>query len=371
MPSTKAFLSTLETPALVVHRDILAANLRDMADFTKEQGVALRPHTKTHKCPELARRQLALGACGIAVAKLSEAQVMARAGIRDIKIANEVVDPEKMHKLARLAEDVTLTVAVDNRQNAEELSQVMSQEGAELDVLIDIDIGYHRTGLPHRSEQRLIRFARLLSSLPCLNFKGIMTHAGQAYGAKSTEDLTTIGLHEGRRMAELGQLLRGAGVDCETVSVGSTPTAKISGAVPGVTELRPGNYLFKDAIQMSLGVGDVGDCALRVLAQVSSLPSVDRVIIDTGSKSLGPEKLGNPGKRFKGLGFLVGKKAQLTNLTEEHGFIKRIASGEKFELGEKIEIIPNHACFTVNLYDSFVSVPDGHVYRVEGRGYNR
>ncbi len=371
MNPRKAFLETLKTPSLMVDRDILSSNLGEMAEFAKDQGIDLRPHTKTHKCPELAKRQLSLGACGIAVAKLSEAQLMAASGIKDIKIANQVVDPQKIRELAALSKQCALTIAIDNPKNARMVSSMLMEEDSSVRVLMDIDIGYHRTGVSYTNQKKALALARLLERLPGIEMAGIMTHAGQAYSARNRQELRKIGLLEGKEMVALAAFLRRNDVSCDTVSVGSTPTAMISGKVSGVTEIRPGNYIFKDQTQMSLGVTKPSGCALRVLAMVSSIPSKNRVILDAGSKSLGPEKL--PFKRpgIAGCGYLVGKKATLTNLSEEHGFVKRIQPGERFQLGERIEVIPNHACFAVNLYNEIISVPDGHCYQVEGRGCNQ
>jgi len=371
MNDTERFLESTETPALIVDGRVLETNIKDMADFAREHGVALRPHTKTHKCPEMARRQLAQGAAGIAVAKLSEAEIMAQAGITDIQIANEVVALEKLERLASLSEKVRLTIAVDNRKNALAVSAIMRENRTSIDVLMDIDIGFHRTGLTHRNPETILRFAHFLAAKPGINFRGIMTHAGQAYKCRNIQEVEKVGLFEGRRMVELADYLEKGGVHCETVSVGSTPTARFSGRVEGVTEIRPGNYIFHDVIQMSLGVGGLLDCALRVLASVSSIPTRNRVILDAGSKSLGTEKGAHGVGRVRGYGYLLDKKAAITRLSEEHGFVTNIGKGERFRLGEKLQIIPNHACFTVNLYDRIVSCPDGHVYRVEARGCSR
>lgn len=367
-------ISDLETPVLILDTGIMHRNLDRMARIARENGVDLRPHVKTHKCPDLAREQLRSGAIGIAVAKLSEAEVMVRSGIENIQIANEIVDPRKIERLALLAKEAEedtkpqVTIAADNPDNVDHLSSVMSRHGASLNVLVDIDIGYHRTGLPWKKPDMIARFVRHIRSAPGLHFLGIMTHAGQVYSSTNIHDVEEIGIHEGTSMAGLARQLANRGLECECVSVGSTSTAPFAAQVEGITEIRPGNYIFNDAIQMSLGVARVEDCALRILATVTSTPSKEWIIIDAGSKSLGPETGFAGNRNLTGHGHILGKDAVIDKLTEEHGFIGGIGTGETFELGEVIEIIPNHACFCVNLHDRMIGKQDGKEYRIEARG---
>lgn len=363
--------SEVETPALLLDSEIMMCNLEEMASFSQEYGVDLRPHTKTHKCPELALKQIELGATGIAVAKLSEAQVMAHGGISDIQIANEVVAPEKILKLANLLEMCRITVAVDNRSNVDMISGIMKEQGQEMDVLLDIDVGLHRCGIPWEHTEQIIRFANYVDKKQGIRLKGIMTHAGQVYGCRNVQEVEMIGRFEGETMSGLARVIRKSGLDCGTISVGSTPTAMHSGKVDGVTEIRPGNYIFHDAIQVSLGVKDYSSCALSVLATVISTPSRNRVILDSGSKSLGTEKGAHGNRSIQGFGYMMNKKGVIKRLSEEHGFIGRIPSGESYWIGEKVRIIPNHACFVVNLYDRIFSFKENKYYQIEARGCNR
>lgn len=369
MKNIEEKLSEIETPSLIVNTNILQKNIENMANFTKNQNINLRPHTKTHKCPEIAKMQIRDGAIGIAVAKVSEAEVMAKAGIKDIQIANEVVAPKKIMKLISLLEKCKITIAVDNKKNVDMISKLMKENNFSIEVLVDIDVGLHRCGISYRNPEKIVSFIKFINSLPCVNFKGIMTHAGQVYKSKNINEVKEIGLFEGRKMVQLANYIRKRGFECETVSVGSTPTARIAGTVEVVTEIRPGNYIFNDYIQVSMGVAKISDCALRVLSSIISKPTKNRVIIDAGSKSLGVEK--GKGNLIKGYGHIINKKARIKKLSEEHGIIGNIQKGVNFKLGEKIQIIPNHACFTVNLYDKIVSYVDGKEFEIEARGCNK
>lgn len=371
MNSLEDYLSKIDTPALIVDSEIMQKNIESMAKFAKQQKINLRPHTKTHKCPELAKRQLQYGAVGIAVAKVSEAEVMAKAGINDIQIANEVVGETKIKRLLKVMESAKMTIAVDNYANVEMLSELMQKNHTSVDVLIDINVGLNRCGFWYGDYQQIFNFAECLESRPGINLKGIMCHAGQAYKCNNIEEVEKIGLFEGRKMDDLARYLRIKGVKCETVSVGSTPTARFAGTVEGVTEIRPGNYIFYDNIQASMGVVNYSRCALKVLSSVISVPADDRVIIDAGSKTLALDTGAHGSKSIEEFGYLLGRKAKITHLSEEHGFIEKIGEGEKFKLDEKILIIPNHACTAVNLSDKIVSPREGKEYQIEARGCNQ
>ena len=211
MADHESFLETLDTPSLIVDGRILERNLDFMADVARKNNVSLRPHIKTHKCPELARRQLEKGATGIAVAKVTEAQVMAAAGLRDIQIANEVVAPSKLRKLIQLLETTRMTIIVDNRQNVDLISRMMAEAGKEIEVLIDINVGLNRTGLSQANPRKILNFASYLNKKRGINFEGIMTHAGQVYHCTTIKEVEKVGLFEGRRMVELAGFLKKGG----------------------------------------------------------------------------------------------------------------------------------------------------------------
>lgn len=355
-------LSTIETPALVIDDARLERNIRRMQHLAQQYGVALRPHVKTHKIPELAKRQLDAGAVGIAVAKIGEAEVMAAAGIHDIQIANQVVSESKIERLMALNRSVRVTCAVDSADNARALSDAARRHDLTLSVLIEIDSGLHRCGL--ESIHDILALAELVENLEGLQLEGIMTHAGHAYGAESIEEVAEIGRSEGELMVSIAERLRAGGHTVTTVSVGSTPTAPYAVRIPGVTELRVGNYVFNDMIQVSGGSAALDDCALSVFATVISTPSPTRAVIDAGSKALGLDMGAHGRGAVTGHGCLLGKHGVISRLSEEHGVIEH--DGETFTVGERLRIVPNHACAVVNLYD-FVWLADaeGHCRRLE------
>lgn len=222
-----ASVDLLDTPCLLLDLDVMERNMREMAAFAAAHGVHLRPHVKTHKTPELALLQVESGAVGVAVATMAEAEEMARAGIQDICVANEIVTEAKAARLLELSRHARVSCAVDGVAGAEVLSTVFRRSGGVLPVLIDVDTGLQRCGVP--PGEATLRLYEELRALPGFSIRGIMTHAGHAYRARSPEEVAEIGREEGRLMAETGALLREHGCPLETVSVGSTPTVKHSG----------------------------------------------------------------------------------------------------------------------------------------------
>jgi D-serine deaminase-like pyridoxal phosphate-dependent protein len=336
----------LPTPSLLLEQAILESNIRRMQRLADMHGVALRPHIKTHKSLDLARRQLKEGAVGIAVAKLGEAEVMAAGGIVDIQIANQVVGVRNIDRLVALASRARVSCAVDSIGNAQALSGAFADGGKVLTVMLDIDTGLHRCGLSDHGDIKAL--AAAIDKLPGLSLKGLLTHAGHAY-AGPPENIAALGREEGETMVRLAGQLRADGFTLETISVGSTPTAPHAVAIAGVTELRPGNYVFHDMIQVGLGVATQEQCALSILATVISTPTTTRAVIDAGSKALSSDMGAHGNRSVIGYGRVVGSKLTVTRLSEEHGVIEH--TGEDFRVGQRVRIIPNHACAVVNLFD--------------------
>lgn len=339
--------SELDTPALLIERSVMAANVRRMQALADTCGVRLRPHIKTHKSPELARLQLSCGAVGVAVAKLAEAEAMVRGGITNIQIANQIVGTPKIERLVDLARRAHLCCAVDALDNVRELNAAFESAGICLELLIEIDSGLRRCGLSDFAE--IDRLAREIDRLRGVRLVGIMTHAGHAYGAADHDELARIGRNEGEQMVALAHRLRQAGLTVTEVSVGSTPTAAFAARVPGVTELRVGNYIFNDATQVALGVARPEDCALTILTRVISRPAKNRAVVDAGSKSFSSD-IGAHGRTVvTGYGIVQASSARLVRLSEEHGVIE----GEVADLqpGRLLRIVPNHACAVMNLAD--------------------
>jgi len=349
-----------DTPVLVVDLDRLEENIRDMADFASRHSVNLRPHIKTHKTPAITRRQLAAGAVGITVAKLGEAEVMADHGIDNILVAYPLVGEVKVNRLLRLAERAKVSTVVDNLEAARFLSEKCLAAGKRLDVLIEVNSGLDRCGV--EPGQDTVDFARHIVQLEGLRLVGILTHAGHAYASRSPAEVAEIGRREGQVMVETYALMRKAGLEVATVSVGSTPTARHAGAIEGVTEIRPGNYVFYDAIQVALGVVKPDRCALSVRATVISAVRPGRAIIDAGSKALGLDTGGHGTELLRGHGMVKGHPdVIISRLSEEHGFMDFDANRRTFNVGDIVEIIPNHACSVVNNFREMVGLRNGVV----------
>ncbi|MBD3184723.1 alanine racemase [Candidatus Poribacteria bacterium] len=357
----------LDTSAAVIDLDIMEQNINSMGEFAKSYGVTLRPHVKTHKIPEIAQKQIQAGAKGITCAKLSEAQVMIeKADIHDIFVANVIFGQEKLDKLLELSQKSDISVGVDSFEVAEPISQKAVQHGTRIPVILKIDVGLNRLGvLPGEFALDIVR---KLSNMKGLIFRGIYTHEGHVYGAENFEEVRQIGLKAGKVMVETAQLLRDNNIETEVVSVGATPSAKVTCTVPGITETRPGTYVFNDNYQIKLGVAKESQCAMSVLATVISVPAPDRAIIDAGTKSFFSDKSSD----FGVYGLVKGKPhLHLIRAYEEHGVFSVKPDGRKPEVGDKVEIIPNHVCPVVNLFDYVTGVRNDIVetrWEVAARG---
>ncbi len=357
--------SELDTPALLIDLDRMERNISGMADLARRHIVALRPHTKTHKCPDIAKIQIENGAVGITCAKIGEAEVMVRAGVTDIVIANEVIGEQKYRRLLALLDKANVCVAVDSEFGANGLNAALAAANLKIDVMVEVNCGQDRSGvLPG---EHTLQIARYVQGLPQLRLRGLLTHGGQAYNKGSIAEIAEVGQHEGQVLVETADLLRKNGIEVSTVSVGSTPTVNYCSSVPGVTEIRPGTYVFNDLTQVELFASKIKDCALSVLATVTSKPAADRVILDTGKKSLTADTAGRLG-HAKGFGLIPAKNTVISRLSEEHGVI---ISETDFTIGEKVRIIPNHACVVVNMFEAMYGVRGQEVERtftVAGRG---
>ncbi len=374
MPSKRTILNSKlsipnssVTPYLLIDGTQLERNILRMANVARENGIALRPHVKTHKIPRIAREQLEAGAAGITVAKLSEAEVMADGGIEDIFIAYPLVTEAKIRQAVRLGERVRLIVGVDSLEGARRLSE--AAEGPNLEVRLEVDTGLRRTGIPR---DEAVGLAGEIESMGNLDLTGIYTYRGAVLGGSKTLELEKAGLEEGRVMVSLAEQMRERGIRIEDVSVGSTPTAEYVAKVEGVTEIRPGTYVFYDRMQARLGACSLDDCAAVVVCTVVSRPTGDLAIIDGGSKTFATDVApGADPLNLEGYGHIVGyPDAVLERLTEEHGMLS-VDEDCDLEVGDTLQIIPNHICSTVNLHDQVYLVgEDGAVEerRVAARG---
>jgi len=361
----------LDTPALVIDAQKMEQNILRMASVAESRGLVLRPHVKTHKVPSIARRQIEAGAGGITVAKVSEAEVMAEGGLNDIFVAYPLVTETKIRRAINLAKrGMRLILGVDSQSGARKLSSLAGDEGVILEVRLEVDSGLGRTGVPRAEAASL---AQSISALENLDLTGVYTYRGAVLEDGSpTTDLEEAGRLEGEFMVSVAEEIRDAGVPIEDVSLGSTPTAEYAAGVDGVTEIRPGTYVFYDRMQAALGSCSLSECALRVVATVVSRPRPDLAIIDGGSKTFATDVQPNVVPlNLSGFGYVVGHPgATLERVTEEHGMLS-VDEDSDLRVGDTVEIIPNHACSTVNLHDEVrVLAADGSTekVRVAARG---
>jgi len=346
--------SRVDTPALIIDTPRMTVNLKAMQKLAKTHNLRLRPHCKTHKSPELARRQQELGAQGITVAKLSEAEIMAANGLSDIFIANQITHPLKIKRLRRLHQKISLSIGIDHPYQLQLLQEVFKDPRHPLAVRLEIDCGFGRCGLLPTDSQ-IINLARQIKAMPGVILDGVFTHAGQAYAATGLQQIKDIARQEAAAVAQAARSLRTFGIEVATVSVGSTPTAQFVAGEPGINEFRPGNYIFYDAIQVGLGVAAYDQCSLFVLATVISRPAADRIVCDAGSKALNLDRGAHSAETVNGYGHLVNMHGVIERVSEEHGMI-RLEANQNIHVGDPVLIIPNHACAVVNLYDHYTMV---------------
>jgi D-serine deaminase-like pyridoxal phosphate-dependent protein len=357
----------LDTPSLLFDLDIVERNAREMAAVARDATVRLRPHTKTHKSPEIARIQRESGSTGITVAKLGEAEVMVDAGFDDVLVAYPIWGQSKLARLRSLLERGSIRVSLDSVGVAEGIGRVGADLGRNVPVLVEVDTGLHRLGRP--PGEPTVRLVTDVARIRGIDVAGLLTHAGHAYRATESAELRRVAEREALDLVETADACSRAGVEVREISVGSTPTARTAARVDGVTEIRPGTYIFNDVQQMRLGVATESDCAARVLVTVVARPSADRFVIDGGSKAFSSD--GADGPRFPGRGVVVGRpELRLDFFSEEHG-VGHVEGNGDVAIGDRLEVIPLHVCSTVNLFDLAYGVRDGaadHGIPIAARG---
>ena len=369
-------LDDLSTPCLLIERSRLERNLASMQARADAQGVRLRPHVKTHKSIALARRQRQLGARGLTVATAGEAVRFARAGFDDIRMAFPLVGRDPLEAVASLRERARISLCLDTMEAARAVSDRFAGDDAPVEVLVEVNTGHDRCGVDPEDD-RSISFARAVSLLPGIRLVGVLTHAGQVYGGPVEGESTREALHRVSRH-ERDSMLRFAGRLREVglaepgrfeISVGSTPTASVfeSHALGGfrITEIRPGNYVFHDAMQVTLGAATLEDCALTAWATIVSRHrdqlGRERLFIDAGSKTISSDT----GSLTDGYGRMLynGARmqplphARIAKLSEEHGWVE-VSGGSTLETGHRVRFVPNHACVCMNLHE--------HAFVVDG-----
>jgi D-serine deaminase-like pyridoxal phosphate-dependent protein len=361
-----AGVSSLPTPCLVVDLDRLERNIERMAAAVASRGVGLRPHVKTHKTVEVAELQLRHGAVGITVAKLGEAEALVGAGSRDVLIAYELLSTEQVRRLAALAEKSRVRCLVDSFAGAARLSEAARRVGVSLDVLMDVDTGLERTGVVAGD---VVKLGGRISDLPGLTLTGVFSYAGYRPKRADTEERRRWALREADGAVAAAEALRRAGIPAVDVSIAGTSSALTASDVDGVTEVRPGTYVFGDANYARLGINTWDDCALQVFTTVVSRPTADRAVLDAGSKALSSDASSVEGA---GYGFLPQHpSSRIERLWEEHAVVNVGEDDRHIEVGDVVGVIPNHVCAVVNLFDSWYGARGGRVescFRVAARG---
>lgn len=343
-------VADIETPAVIVDQSIVERNLKTWQEYCDQHAIANRPHIKTHKLLELARLQLELGAVGITCQKLGEAEVMAQVA-DDILITYNIVGQQKLQRLVALARQVRLSVTADHIAVVRGLSEAMKKESRPLPVLVECDTGLGRCGVQTPTEA--LELAKTIAHSPGLVFGGLMTYP------TSIPQGTDF-------MDEAVRLITLAGSSVPVVSGGGTPQMWNAHQAKVFTEHRAGTYIYHDRYTVEKGAARLSDCALRVVATVVSRPTAHRAILDAGSKALSSDLLG-----LSGHGAIIGfPEVSIVRMSEEHGVVESEAP-LTWEIGQRLEIIPNHACVVSNLFDQVHAIRQGEVkaiWKVAARG---
>ncbi len=362
---SNSMFAELETPAVVLDEAKMTRNLRAMRDLADRHGVALRPHAKTHKSLEIGRRQIDLGASGITVATVDEAVVFLKGGFKSITVARPVVSPSKWDRLLALAETrgAAVRVVSDSKEGILIAGERAAFHGQTVELLLKIDVGLHRCGLLP-GDGRIGELAAAIHNHANLAFRGILSHAGHAYAAKSPAEAAEVAEAERCAMVAVRDGLRQDGLPVQEVSVGATPAVLAAKCFDGITEIRPGNYAFLDLLPVRTGVAQLADVALSVLATVISC-NERYFVTDAGSKTLTSDTgvHGMTGGQGFGLaypetGFLESDCEMIVEkVSEEHGMLGR--KGIDLAIGSKVRVIPVHSCPVANLARSYVVLTSG------------
>jgi D-serine deaminase-like pyridoxal phosphate-dependent protein len=346
------YLHELETPAPLVDLDRLAGNLDRMAAYAALHGLALRPHVKTHKAPRIAAEQLRLGAAGLTCATTRELEVMSDV-TSDLLLAYPPVGAARLLRLTSLAPDVRLTVAVDSAVAVEQLATAARRAFRQVGVYVEIDLGMRRVGVPTPADA--VALAQQVARHSALRYAGIAFYPGHI-----RERVDEQGAKLDRLAADLGEFtaaLDRAGLAPPVVSGGSTPAGWRMHEIPGLTEVRPGTYVYNDRTTAEIGACEWDECALTVLATVVSTAVPGQAVVDAGTKALGREPL--RGVDGEGFGALLDRpEVRVVRMSEEHGVLDLRDTSWRPEVGEQVRVVPNHACIVVHLNDVMYGVRD-------------
>ena len=359
-------IDELETPVLLIDLDVMEANLQRMSDYSRQHGLDFRPHIKTHRIPEIAKKQVEMGARGITVAKLGEAEVMSEAGLDDLLLAYPLLGASKARRLREVLERARVSVALDSEESVSWVAK--AADGQSVEVLVEIDLGSRRCGVAPGPEA--VRLARLIESTAGVHFGGLMFYPGHIHpefdGNRDTLEQLNRDLQYQLKCFEREK------IPVLRISGGSTPSAPFSHEIQDLTEIRPGTYVFNDRNTLEWRACHEADCAATLLVTVASNAVPGQVIIDGGAKAFTSDLLA-PGNK-SGHGLVKGHpEIVFEKMNEEHGFLK-LPEGLRFQVGKQLRVIPNHICVAVNLQDSLVTCRGQEVvgeWEIKARGKSR
>ncbi|HEY0970884.1 MAG TPA: alanine racemase [Gemmatimonadales bacterium] len=348
------YLEELETPVPVVDLDRLAQNLDTMAAYCALHGLALRPHVKTHKSARMAAEQMRLGAVGLTCATPREMEVMSEVA-RDLLLAHPPVTVPRLQRVLSLPGNVALSVSIDSVEAAERLSGAARDTGRMVGAFVELDVGMRRVGVQGASEA--VALARRIAELESLRYAGVLFYPGHVRDHVERQGRALERLSD--ELEQVLDALADAGLAPPVVSGGSTPMAWRAHEVRGVTEVRPGTYVFNDRTTAEIGACSWDDCALTVLATVVSTSVPGQAVIDAGTKALGREPLRAPGGEDMGFGALLDRpEVVVSRMSEEHGILDLSRTDWRPRVGEQVRVVPNHVCIVVHLNDGVYGVRD-------------
>ena len=376
------YLDQLETPAAVVDLDRLALNLDRMAAYCAVHGLRLRPHVKTHKAPRIAAEQLRLGAAGLTCATVREAEVMSEL-TGDVLLAYPLAQPAALRRFTNIAPSVRLAVALDSREAAERLAAAAGEIGRPVHVLVELDVGMRRTGVGDAAAAAAL--AAFVADQAALHYDGIAFYPGHVRQTTHEQGPAMAGVS--RQIEATLEALARDGHPAAVVSGGSTPAAWRMHEIPGLTEVRPGTYVYNDRVTAAIGACEWDACAFTVLATVVSTAVPGQAVINAGSKALGREPMdhtrvdaapagdgaaGPAGGRTDGFGALLDRpEVVVARMSEEHGVLDLSRTSWRPAVGDTVRVVPNHACIVVHLNDVVYGVRDDVVetrWAVAARG---
>lgn len=351
------------TPALLIDREIMMDNIMFMQEYANKNKVNLRPHTKTHKMPELALIQRDKGAKGITVAKTDEAEVMIEHGLKDVFIANEIVGNDKLEKITRLMDKAEVSFGIDCVEHVDAIEEVFKKADKVANVLIEIEVGENRSGIIE--EEDFVNLLNCIKTKNNVHLKGIFSHDGDSYGAEDYKELEEIFYTSQKRTLRFAEIAEQMDMKLEVISIGSTPSLMHDMKIlEGVTEIRPGTYILMDASQGN-AIKSYERCAATVLTTVMSRPTDERVITDVGAKGITAQTRSKGICATKGLGYIKGfdYDVNIFDVYDEHAIIYNKQFREDTKIGQKVEIIPNHICPVCNLHDTAYLVSGDEVVK--------